>query len=115
MTPQTLTVRCMAWQESGVWVAVCLDFALAVQGDSPQDVRAKLHEQIADYVDEALTIDAAHAEELLARRAPLRDRLRYAAWKVASQWPALNRLLEAIKQRRRQRQPYIEPLPLRAA
>lgn len=118
MTPEALTVRCMAWQESGVWVAVCLDFSLAVQGDNPGDVRSKLHEQIASYVNDAMTVDAAHAHELLTRRAPLRDQLRYTFWWAIKSRPTLRRLCASIAARLQappKKLAYIEPLPLQVA
>ena len=59
----------MAWQEAGLWLAACIDLTLAVQGDSERDARAKLHVQIGQYINEAVTVDAAHAEALLSRRA----------------------------------------------
>lgn len=82
MTPVDLTVRCMARREGDVWVAVCLDFALAAQGKTLQLARKRLHEQILMYVSEAVSVDAVHASELLARKAPLRDRLAYEICKL---------------------------------
>lgn len=101
MRPHNLVVRCIAHAEGGVWVAVCLDFSLAVQASSLFEVKRALHEQIAIYVREAATIDAEHAQELLCRRAPISDRiefeLRY----------ALARFKKAVKALA-----YMEPLPL---
>ena len=77
MSPIDLTVRCMASREDKLWVAVCLDFSLAAQGQTLDQARIRLHEQIRSYVREAFSVDAQHAEVLLTRRAPLSDRLRY--------------------------------------
>lgn len=70
-------VRCFAERKDGQWQAFSVEFGLAVQGDSFQDVRQKLHEQLEDYVREAHTIDAEFKEQLLARCAPLSVRVKY--------------------------------------
>jgi hypothetical protein len=117
MRPSNLTLHCMAWQEASVWVAVCIDLTLAVQGDSQADVKQKLHDQIAVYVHEAFTLDADQADALLTRRAPLRDRLRYAFWRAIRQRPRIRRTAAAFAKRvlpaLRQKLAYVEPLPLR--
>lgn len=79
MRPCELVVRCYAEQGADhQWVAVCLDLALAAQADSFNEAKAKLDEQIREYVFDALAgEDVAHAEYLLSRRAPLRFWLRY--------------------------------------
>ena len=116
MTPASLTVRCMAWQESEVWVAACLDLALAVQGQSPAEAKAKLHTQITAYVREAMTVDSAHADVLLTRKAPLTDRLRFWFWAAVANRPRLRRTV-GISLRRigialRRKLAYVDPLPL---
>ncbi|MBB3321337.1 MULTISPECIES: DUF1902 domain-containing protein [unclassified Atlantibacter] len=63
------TLRCMAYQEGGVFVAACLDLSLAAQGDTMQDAMAKLEEQIKDYLSEAYA-EPAFTEHLLKRKAP---------------------------------------------
>lgn len=67
----TKSFRCYAEREDGQWMAFCVDLTLAVQGESYEEVREKLHKQVISYVNEALTIDRDHAQELLNRRAPL--------------------------------------------
>lgn len=118
MKPINLRVRCMAWQEQGLWVAACIDFTLAAQGNTLDEARAGLHEQISAYVNEATGIDAAHAEALLTRHAPMADQLRYAFWKMVSRRPRLRRLagqaLHAVGLAIRRKLAYIEPLPLHA-
>ena len=108
----------MAWQEQGMWVAACIDLTLAAQGTSLEIAKARLHEQISAYVNEAVSIDAEHAEELLERRAPLQDRLRYAFWKTVAQRPRLRRtarkLALSMGLAGMLKRPYIEPLPLHA-
>lgn len=76
MNPKELIVKCYAKQEEGEWVAVCLDFCLATQGSSLDEVKHKLEEQIAFYVDEALQ-DQEYGNQLLARRAPITQWLEY--------------------------------------
>lgn len=116
MKTPNLIVRCMAWQESGLWVAACIDLSLAVQGQSQAEVRAKLHTQIAAYVQEAVTVDAEHAESLLARRAPWADRARYAFWCAVSKRPRLRHTvgvtLRRIGSAMARKMAYTEPLPL---
>jgi hypothetical protein len=78
MKPEELILRCYAEIDNDVWVAVCLDFCLAVQGDSLNEVKKKLEMQIADYVHDALVgDDQEYAHQLLTRKAPLNFWLRY--------------------------------------
>lgn len=57
-------------------MAVCLDFCLATQGDSLNEVKRKLEEQIAFYVDEALQ-DKEYGNQLLSRPAPVSQWFEY--------------------------------------
>jgi hypothetical protein len=78
MTPKQLIVKCYAEQEAYCWVAVCLDFNLAAQGDAFEEVKAKLEAMIAEYVFDALACeDKPYAAQLLSRRAPLSSWLKY--------------------------------------
>jgi hypothetical protein len=78
MKPDDLILRCYAEQENDVWIAVCLDFCLATQGDSLVEVKTKLESQIADYVYDALVgDDKEFAHQLLTRKAPLQFWARY--------------------------------------
>lgn len=72
-------VRCYAKRDGDQWVAICIDLCLAAQGDSCDEVKAKLEAQVNDYVFEALTIDREYAADLLSRKAPLKNRLEYHA------------------------------------
>ncbi len=116
MKPPALTVRCMAWQESGLWVAACIDLSLAAQAETIGEAKANLHTQIAAYVREAVTIDAEHAEELLARKAPGWDQLRYTFWSMVANRPRLRRsvgrLIDTAGLAIRRKLAYSEPLPL---
>jgi hypothetical protein len=78
MKSNELIVKCYAEQESGCWVAVCLDFNLASQGDSFEEVKSKLEAQIFDYVHDALVGEDKHdTTQLLSRRAPFSLWLKY--------------------------------------
>lgn len=78
MTPKQLIVKCYAEQEGHDWVAVCLDFNLAAQGDSFEEVKIKLESMINDYVYDALVgEDRRYAAQLLSRRAPLSLWIKY--------------------------------------
>ena len=73
-----LVFRCYAERHGDQWLAYCIDLTLAVQGDSFQDVRQRLDEQIVSYVYDAIAgEDQQHAAYLLTRKAPLRLRYRY--------------------------------------
>ena len=119
MNPEKLIVRCMAWQESGLWVASCIDLMLAAQGDTLNDAKARLHTQITQYVNEAVTVDSAHSESLLSRRAPLRDQIRFTFWRAVSHRPRVRRTLGAVVRRvlpaLKLKLPYIEPLQILVA
>jgi len=64
----------LAHHVQGQWVVACLDFNLGAQDDTFKSAHRRLQEQVKTYVETALTMDnGAHAEQLLKRRAPLRD------------------------------------------
>jgi hypothetical protein len=72
-------IRCYARREApGAWVALCLDFDLAAQGETFEEARNHLDGMITEYVADALTgPDRDHAASLLNRRAPWRYWLHY--------------------------------------
>lgn len=72
-------IRCYAERQApGLWIALCLDFDLAAQGETFQEARSRLDAMIDEYVEDALTgEDRDHAQALLNRRAPRRYWLRY--------------------------------------
>ena len=84
MQIQDLTLRCMAKRREGQWVAFCIDLGLATQGDSLEEVRGKLDEQIRDHIREVMAEeDPEIANDLLhSRKAPLWDRMEYHALKT---------------------------------
>lgn len=101
-----------------MWVAACIDLTLAAQGKTVEQAKSRLHDQITSYVNEAMTVDAEHAEELLQRCAPLRDRARFQFWRTVNNRPRLRRtaakLIRAAGMGIARKLAYIEPLPLHA-
>ncbi|MEA3644158.1 MAG: hypothetical protein VBE63_30175 [Lamprobacter sp.] len=78
MSQDQLRLRCYAEQQAPqVWVAVCIDLCLAAQGETYAEVRAKLDAQMNQYVEEAFTVDREHFDQLIPRKAPLRQRIKY--------------------------------------
>ena len=72
MHPKDLLVRCLAEYDGHQWTAVSLEFGLAVQGESFEEVKSLLDSQIRSYLHDALVgEDRAHARYLLTRRAPV--------------------------------------------
>lgn len=81
MNPQQLILKCYAENESGNWVAVCIDLNLAAQGQTFEETKVKLEAMIDEYIHDALVgEDKAFAAQLLSRKAPLSLRLRY--WSI---------------------------------
>jgi hypothetical protein len=94
-TQKPILVRSYGRKIDGQWVGVCLNFGLAAQADTFDELCHKLHEQIRDYISEAFGQDSAHRDYLLSRRAPLRDYLVY-AWidlkiTLAHLWHSMSR------------------------
>jgi hypothetical protein len=59
------------------WEAVCLDFDLAAQGRSQDEVIGKLREQVALFLDGVAALPAADQARLLRRKVPLWLRIRW--------------------------------------
>ena len=78
LSPIQLTIRCIAERKGDQWQAFSLEFGLAAQGDSLDDVKRKLESMILNYVHDALIgEDRQHAVALLSRRATLSVFLKY--------------------------------------
>ena len=78
MRPEQLVVRCYAVSKQNYWVAFCLDFTLAAQGETFDQAKANLDAQIREYVHDALAgEDRQHGPYLLSRRAPMGDWIKY--------------------------------------
>lgn len=84
MKSKDLILRCYLKKADDQFVAVCVDLCLAAQADTPDQARQMLISQIESYVEEALTIDREFADELLNRKAPLYQRIEYAAINAAN-------------------------------
>jgi hypothetical protein len=90
MKPTQLFLRCYAERVGNQWQAFCLDLSLAAQGDAFAEVKDKLDLMIAEYVYDALAgEDKEYAHQLMFRRAPLRDWLKYYWYQVLSQAVAI--------------------------
>jgi len=90
-----LFLRCYAerigdqWQ--GQWQAFCLDLSLAAQGHTFAEAKDRLDVMIAEYVYDALVgEDKEYAHQLLTRRAPLRDWVKYYWYCVLSKVGAIH-------------------------
>jgi hypothetical protein len=70
-------VHCYAEGRPGHWEAFCIDFDIAVQGSSLDEVRAKLHDAIELYINSVFDLpNAEDRARLLNRQAPWVFRLR---------------------------------------
>lgn len=74
MKSRDFFVRSLGYKlKDGQWFAICLDFDLAAQGDSPHEVFNKLSAQIKSHIRDALTgPDKDAAWWLMHRRAPMK-------------------------------------------
>jgi hypothetical protein len=72
-----MKIRCIVKNEGGSYVAMSLDFGLAVQGDSIDDVKIKLLQQVEEYINEANREDVAYKEQLFSRKGPVGWFIRY--------------------------------------
>jgi hypothetical protein len=68
---------CFAHGHPGQWEAICVDFDLAVAGESFAEVQDSLSRAIEEYVALALQENAHNREILLSRRAPWYVRINY--------------------------------------
>ncbi len=68
-----LIIRCFAQKRGDQWQAFTLEFGLAVQASSQEEVKHKLEGMIVSYLNDALNgEDREHAEILLNRSATAR-------------------------------------------
>lgn len=77
--PQELILRCYGHQiQGGRFYGVCVDLDIAAEADSAESLKRKLNEMISSYIHTALdTDDKDSIPELLARKAPLFDWVKY--------------------------------------
>lgn len=77
-TPGQMILRCYAEQKGQLWQAFCIDLNLAAQGSSLHEVKHKLHDQIGEYLYDALSgEDRKYAAQLLSRKAPIKFFAKY--------------------------------------
>lgn len=80
---QQQALLCLAEGRDGNWEGICLDFDIAVQGGSLEEVQRLLADAVGAYIRDALHEDDATQARLLHRRVPfltqLLYRLRFAA------------------------------------
>jgi hypothetical protein len=74
MKPAMSPLVCFAHGNGRGWEAICVDFDIAVQGTSFDEVKASLDRAIDQYVSAASAEDAAVCRKLLSRRAPFHVR-----------------------------------------
>jgi predicted RNase H-like HicB family nuclease len=70
-------VHCYASGRDGDWEAICLDFDIAVQGKSFEEVFQLLNEAIAVYLESVNGLPEQERIRLLRRSAPLAVRLKF--------------------------------------
>lgn len=81
--PQQLLLRCYANKEGDQWQAFCIDLCLAAQGESFAEARKKLNMMIAEYIYDALVgEDKEYADQLLQRKAPMKQIATYQYYKL---------------------------------
>ena len=73
--PRDLVLRCYVYRlNDGPHVGVCVDLNIAVQSDSPEQLKKKMNAAIASYIDLVLdTDDKESIPQLIFRRSPLKD------------------------------------------
>ena len=76
-------IFCYAEGYEGEWEAFCLNFDLAVQGDSFDSVRLKLDDAIRLFLETIHDLPEADRKRLLNRRAPLSQWL-YPLWHIVN-------------------------------
>jgi len=79
MRTNQLVIRCYAKKDGDSWVAIAVDLSLAAQAETLEEAKEKLESMIHSYIHDAFTVDREYAEQLLNRKAPLSQRMEYAA------------------------------------
>jgi len=81
--PNQLVLRCMAHRQKGRWVGVCLDLNLGAEADSLEELKSKMDEFVSSYIATVLdTDDRASVSDLISRKAPWKDWLKYYALRL---------------------------------
>lgn len=77
-------VRCYAEGQDGDWEAICLDFDIAVQGDSFLEVFQSLNKAIGLYLEATTALSEPDRARLLNRSAPFGVKLKFLALAIRS-------------------------------
>ena len=72
------TATCYAWGNADGWEAICVDFDLAAQGDSFEEVRSELSDALDTFFTYAAELPNSERGRLLNRKAPVGLRLKLA-------------------------------------
>ena len=68
-----------AWGHGSDWEAICVDFDIAVQGHSLEEVQRELRDAVDTFLDYAGDLPVEEREHLLSRKSPWGLRLRLEA------------------------------------
>ena len=78
-SPNEFVLRCYGYRSNeGPYIGVCVNLNIAIQADSPRELREKMSDAISSYIDTVLdTNDRDSIPVLMSRRAPMQDWLIY--------------------------------------
>lgn len=95
MSPYKVRLHCLVKHEAeGYFAAYCLNYTLYAVGETSDEAKEKLFTLIDEYVRDAIVgADAEFGEQLLARRAPLIDWIKFYMWWG---WQSLTRLRDNL-------------------
>ena len=71
----TRKLTCYAWGKPGDWEAICVDFDLATQGRSLEEVRSELQLALEDFLEYASELPENERDVVLRARTPWRLRV----------------------------------------
>ncbi|MGH7052445.1 MAG: hypothetical protein ACREFK_10785 [Stellaceae bacterium] len=74
---QEKILSCYAVKQKQGWEAICLDFDIAVQGESFSKVEQKLREALNSYIEYVNTLPQQDRQQFLDRRVPWHVRARF--------------------------------------
>ena len=69
-------LTCYAWGKPGDWEALCVDYDLAAQGSSLEEVRRELADAVDTFLDYVSDLPESERRQFLNRKAPLSLRFR---------------------------------------
>jgi hypothetical protein len=72
-----MLIKCYAEGRSDKWEAVCLNFDIAVNGDSLEDVIKNMDEAVGLYLGRLSELPPEERDRLLHRQSPLSLRLKF--------------------------------------